>query len=130
MPILKEAAEKAKKSDFKFNLGGCMVSNNILTGKGKLKWCYRHEPNPTNKVDNGWEFLSDVDTEEYLNISENWSVVSWDNMFFIEPSIVGIFDLPYGSDLIFIEDETGKYYYDAKTEEVVISFCLNEKENQ
>ena len=122
MPVLKEAVEKEKENDDKLNLGACMVSDNILTGKGKLMWCYRHEPRRGADVDNGWEFCSDIDTEEYLNVSENWSVISCDIMFFIEPSIVGIIDLPPGSDLIFVEDERGKHYYDAKTEEVIISF--------
>ena len=44
------------------NAGGCVVSRNILSGKGKLKWCIRE--NSVNEVDNGWRFLSDIDTNE------------------------------------------------------------------
>lgn len=122
MPVLKKAVEEAKKNGYQLNWGACMVSNNILTGKGKFMWCCRHEPQRGADVDNGWEFLSDIDTTEFLNVAENWSVINCEHMFYIEPSIVGIIDLPPGADLIFIEDEKGKHYYDAKTEEVVISF--------
>lgn len=127
MPVLKKAIEEAKENDYQLNLGACMVSNNILTGKGKFMWCYRHEPQRGADVDNGWEFLSDIDTTEFLNIAENWSVINCDHMFCIEPSILGIIDLPPGSDLIFIEDERGKHYYDANTDEEVISFCSEEQ---
>lgn len=45
--------------------GGSIVSKNILSHKGKLRWCVREES--VNDVDNGWRFFSDIDTEEYLS---------------------------------------------------------------
>ena len=42
-------------------LGGSIVSKNILQGKGRLKWCIREKS--VNKLDNGWRFLSDIDTD-------------------------------------------------------------------
>ena len=47
------------------NMGGSVVSRNILEGKGKLKWCFRE--NSVHEVDNGWRFLSEIDTDEYLD---------------------------------------------------------------
>ena len=41
--------------------GGSIVSKNILSHKGKLRWCVREES--VNDVDNGWRFFSDIDTE-------------------------------------------------------------------
>ena len=35
--------------------GGSIVSKNILSHKGKLKWCVREES--VNDVDNGWRFF-------------------------------------------------------------------------
>ena len=49
--------------------GGSIVSKNILSHKGKLRWCVREES--VNDVDNGWRFFSDIDTEEYLSKADN-----------------------------------------------------------
>lgn len=35
--------------------GGSIVSKNILSHKGKLRWCVREES--VNDVDNGWRFF-------------------------------------------------------------------------
>ena len=51
------------------NAGGSIVSKNILSHKGKLRWCVREES--VNDVDNGWRFFSDIDTEEYLSKADN-----------------------------------------------------------
>ena len=46
------------------NLGGCVVSKNILEKRGRLKWCFREES--VNNIDNGWRFLSETElTLEY-----------------------------------------------------------------
>lgn len=37
------------------NAGGSIVSKNILSHKGKLRWCVREES--VNDVDNGWRFF-------------------------------------------------------------------------
>ena len=133
MPVLKEAIDFLNECEHRWTLGACMVSNNILTGKGKLRWCYRHEPHRGADVDNGWEFYSDIDTEEFLNVAENWTIISWDQMFIIEPAIDIIFDLPPGSDLVFVVDEHGRRFFDVKTEKVVVPYyfddILKESEN-
>ena len=46
------------------NLGGSVVSKNILEKRGRLKWCFREES--VNNIDNGWRFLSEIDTDEFL----------------------------------------------------------------
>ena len=109
MPVLKKAIEILSNREDRLNLGACMVSNNILTGAGQLRWCYRHEPYRGSDVDNGWEFLSDIDTEEFLNIAENWSIISFDQMAIIEPCVVKIFDFPPGTDLVVIDDGDNRY---------------------
>ena len=40
----------------RLNLGGCIVSKNILEGKGNIKWCFREKP--SNELDNGWRSRS------------------------------------------------------------------------
>ena len=125
MPVLKEAIEILNKREDRLNLGACVVSNNILTGAGKLRWCYRHEPCRNADVDNGWEFYSDVDTEKFLKSPENMSVISFDQMAIIEPSVVKIFDLPAGCDLALIEDGDNRYYVDADTYAPIVRYCPN-----
>ena len=39
------------------NMGGSVVSKNILENKGRLKWCFREKS--VNEIDNGWRFLSE-----------------------------------------------------------------------
>lgn len=46
------------------NMGGSIASKNILEKHGRIKWCFREEC--VNAIDNGWRFLSEVDTDSYL----------------------------------------------------------------
>lgn len=89
-------------------MGGSIVSKNILEEKGHLKWCIREES--INKVDNGWRFLSDIDTEEFLSNPDNMVICDWGTVFEIEPAIMAIFDLPVGTDITLIEDNGKKYF--------------------
>ena len=52
--------------------GGSVVSKNILSHKGILKWCVREES--VNDIDNGWRFFADIDTEEYLSKADNMCI--------------------------------------------------------
>ena len=96
-----------------FNYGGCIVSKNILDNKGKLKWCFREEP--VNELDNGWRFLSDIDTDEFLEEVENMNVCSWETIFYIEPAVMKISNLPIGTELILEYDSKRKYFVDSNT---------------
>ena len=130
MPVLKKAMEILSNREDRLNLGACMVSNNILTGAGQLRWCYRHEPYRGADVDNGWEFLSDIDTEEFLDIAENWSIISFDQMAVIEPCVVKIFDFPPGTDLVVIDDGDNRYFADSETFAPVLRYCPDEEDEQ
>jgi len=95
------------------NLGGSMVSNNLLNGKGELRWCVKHAP--VNELDNGWVFLADVDTEEFLADPQNFSICAWDTVVNIEPAVLLIFDMPVGTDLTFVKEKHRMYFVDNKT---------------
>ena len=86
-------------------LGGSVVSKNILESKGKLKWCIKE--NPVNELDNGWRFLSDIDTDEFLEDSLNMAICDWGTIIEIEPAIMNIFKMPQGTDITLI-NENGK----------------------
>lgn len=90
------------------HMGGSIVSKNILENKGRLKWCFREEG--VNAIDNGWRFLSEIDTDDYLNDSSNMVVCDWGTIFELEPAIAPIFDMPVGTELTLIYTEQEKYF--------------------
>lgn len=79
------------------NMGGSIASKNILEKNGRIKWCFREES--VNVIDNGWRFLSEVDTDDYLQDASNMVVCDWGTLFEIEPAIAPIFNLHYYSFL-------------------------------
>ena len=85
-------------------LGASIISNNILENKANIKWILREES--VNELDNGWRFLSEIDTEDYLSHAENMSICDWSTIVEIEPAVLSIFNMPIGTELTIIyEDE-------------------------
>lgn len=100
-------------------MGGCIVSRNILESKGGVKWCIREQG--VNDLDNGWRFLSDIDTDEFLGESKNMSVCNYETVVEIEPAVLLIYDMPVGTDLTLINEGSTKYFiYTATGERVVL----------
>lgn len=99
------------------NLGGSIVSKNILDKKGKLRWCFRE--NGVNDIDNGWRFISDIDTDEFLSDSSHMLVCDWGTIFEIEPAILPIFNLPVGTELELIYEGGKKRFINSETGEVL-----------
>ena len=93
--------------------GGCVVSNNILQRKGKLKWCVREES--VNNIDNGWRFFSDIDTDEYLSDAKNLSVCDFNTVIEIEPAVILIYSYDVGSDLTLVCSNGIKMFVDTAT---------------
>ncbi|MDD2592700.1 MAG: DUF2185 domain-containing protein [Erysipelotrichaceae bacterium] len=91
-------------------LGGCVVSRNILNGLGNVKWCIRESS--CNELDNGWRFLSDIDTVEFLADSSNMAVCDWGTIVNIEPAVIEIFNMPVGTDIMLVnENNLKKFVY-------------------
>ena len=97
--------------------GGCIVSNNIMSGKGKLMWCLREES--MDGSDNGWRFFSDIDTEDYLSDSSNLSVCDFNTVAQIEPAIIAIYLMKVGTDLRLVNSNGKKKFIDNETGEEV-----------
>ena len=51
--------------DYIHGSGGCVCSQNILSGVAPLKWMFR-ESSVDPSADNGWRFLSAIDDEAYI----------------------------------------------------------------
>ena len=93
--------------------GACMVSKNIYNGKGKLKWCIKEES--SRDVDNGWRFLSDIDTDEYLSDINNWCILAYETVIEIEPAVLAIYDMPVGTDVTLLQEGKRKYFVETST---------------
>ena len=99
-------------------LGGSIVSKNLLENKGVLKWCIRERP--VNELDNGWRFLSDIDTDEFLSDASNMVICDWMTVIQIEPAIMNIFDMPKGTDITLVSEGGKKYFIHTATGERVV----------
>lgn len=94
--------------------GRCLVSKAILNGSGKVKWCFRQR-SLFKKVDNGWRFLADTDTDETTADPNNLTACDFMTLAGIEPAVLAIYNMPVGTDLA-LEREDGKLvFYDTKT---------------
>ncbi|MEK4628237.1 DUF2185 domain-containing protein [Solibacillus sp. FSL R7-0682] len=99
-------------------LGGSVVSKNIINNLGNLKWCIKEKP--VNDIDNGWRFLSDIDTDEFLAAPSNMSICDWGTIIEIEPAIINIFDMPMGTDITLVSENNNKYFVYTDSGEKVI----------
>lgn len=93
--------------------GACVTTKNVLSGAGKVRWMVRRPSQAA--ADNGWQILSHIDTSEYLNDTSNWQVVDFNDLCAIEPALIGVWDLPVGSDLQLVRDEQGIRIVDTET---------------
>ena len=94
-------------------LGASIVSNNILENKANIKCILRE--NSINELDNGWRFLSEIDTEEYLSHVENMSICDWSTIVEIEPAVLSIFNMPIGTELTIIYEDERVYFLDSNS---------------
>ena len=94
--LFKKSGSNTESNNIAPMPNGCIASNNLLSEKGELKWCFRESP--INSMDSGWRFLSDIDTDEYLADANNSSVCDLNSVIQIEPAILSIINLPVGTD--------------------------------
>lgn len=99
------------------NAASCIVTKSILNGETKFRWLFREEP--LNNIDTGWMAFGDSDNDEYVNDPKNLSVVDLNTLINIEPTILNVYEMPVGTDLIFIEEDGEKYFINAKTNEQI-----------
>ncbi|WP_311479069.1 DUF2185 domain-containing protein [uncultured Gulosibacter sp.] len=102
-----------KYIEFIPNAGACTVTKNVLSEAGKVRWMVREESK--HPADNGWVIMSHIDTEDYLNDVDNWQIADFNTVCAIEPAVIGIWNLPVGSDLQLVRDELGIRVVDTPT---------------
>ncbi len=99
------------------DMGGSIVSRNVWERKGRIKWCFREES--VHEHDNGWRFLSEIDTDEFLHDNSNLLICAWGTVFEIEPAIMPIFDMPVGTELTLVYEGEKKFFIYSETGEPV-----------
>ncbi|PEJ46058.1 immunity protein Imm33 domain-containing protein [Bacillus wiedmannii] len=82
-----------------------MVSKNIINKTGKLKRILRE--NLIEAADDSWKFVSEFDDDNSIDDSENLVLCDFNAVANIELAILGIYELPIGSDLQLVS-ENGK----------------------
>lgn len=97
-------------TEFIPDAGLCITTLNVLEGRGAVRWMVRGEPHAPG--DTGWQIMSHLDTEEYLDNPDHWAVVDFNTVCGIEPALIGIWDLPTGSDLQLVRDDAGIHVVD------------------
>lgn len=107
--------EKDEHNQIMQKAGACVVTKSLLNRNSKLKWLFREN----NSIGTGWVAFGDTDTQEYINKAENLSVVDFNTLANIEPAVRNVFYMPYGTDLEFCSDDSGKYFVDTKTGEEI-----------
>lgn len=89
------------------------MSKNVLSGAGRIKWMVREESRAP--ADNGWRIFSDIDTSEYLHDADNLAIADVNSVCELEPALIGIWDLPVGSDLQVVDEGRGIEIVDTAT---------------
>lgn len=97
--------------------GGFLVSKNVLNGI-PVRYSFREQSSIPQL--NGWNLLSEQDDDEYVSNSENFLIISAQSVLDIAPSLLEIFDAPYGTDLFWLYEEGVHIgFYDLKAEKQV-----------
>jgi len=99
------------------NAGSCIVTKSLLNGESNFRWLFREEP--LDNIDTGWMAFGDSDNDDYVNDPKNLTVVDLNTLINIEPTILNVYEMPVGTDLIFIEEDGEKYFINAKTNEQI-----------
>ncbi len=95
------------------NAGACLATKNVIERKGLVRWMVRMPSSAP--ADNGWQIMSHIDTSDYLNNTDNWQIVDFNDLCAIEPALIGIWNFPVGSDLQLVRDQYGIHIYDNTT---------------
>ena len=94
--------------------GGFIVSNNIMNGR-PVKYSYREESSIPQL--NGWTLYSDIDGDEYVNDSANFTILSAESLFKLCPVFRALYEAPYGTDICWLyEGKTLTGFYDLKAD--------------
>jgi hypothetical protein len=99
--------------------GLSLVSRNIFENKGTLKRCIREKHN-FGEYGNGWKFISDIDTDEYITTQDNFVMMFFEVvMVQFERRVGGLLNMPTGTDLTLVQNGNDKFFVDTATNKIV-----------
>jgi hypothetical protein len=76
--------------------GACIATEHITVKGYKVGYMYREEPD--DELDNGWRFMSGVETQEYMDNPENHSMYDLNIIANYDPEIIPFIELPIGTE--------------------------------
>lgn len=83
----------------------CFVTNNILYDGQQVGYLYREEPD--NEDDSGWRFTTGEETDQYMDNSDNLSVVSLGAVLRQDDNILLLLEREVG--VAFAKDDNGNF---------------------
>lgn len=110
-----ETKNKQEMKNYITGVGACLVTKSLLNYETKLKWIFREE----NGIGNGWVAFGESDTQAYVDNADNYEIVDFNTLANIEPSVLHILYMPFGSDLEFVFDKNNSYFIDTKTKKEI-----------
>ena len=75
--------------------GGCFATDMITVEGCKVGYMYREEPDFDG--DSGWRFLAGVESQEYLDDSDNLTIYAVNTIANYDPEIIPFLHAPIGS---------------------------------
>ncbi len=91
------AAGSRREPEFIAGAGAWLVTTNVRDEVAPVAWMYREESQ--HPADNGWRIFSAADTQEYMDSGNPFVIMDFNEACAMEPALIGIYDLPVGSDL-------------------------------
>jgi hypothetical protein len=88
--------------EFITNAGACLTTRHVTERTGRIRWLVRQES--AAPADNGWRSFSHLDDADSMSGADSWQMVAFNQLCAIEPALIGIYDLPVGSDLQIVDD--------------------------
>jgi hypothetical protein len=85
----------------------CFVSNHIMHYGYKVGRLYREEPDDEDET--GWTFMSDYETQEYVDDSKNLQYIAIGKVLNIDNSFINLLDEPVGSTYV-RDDISGTFF--------------------
>ncbi len=83
--------------------GAFMITKTALERYSNPSYWYRD--NSATDIDNGWRIIGDTDRDDFIDNSENWTIININDAMELCPLVEHFFNAPVGTELFFEYDE-------------------------
>lgn len=77
------------------NRGGCIATDMVTVKSHKIGYMCREEP--SNNTDSGWQFMSGLESQTYMDDAANLAIYDVNTIANYDPDIIPFLDAPIGS---------------------------------